>query len=161
MGTLTTHAKRRLEQQTIIIDGLMKELKMVSAQEEVRIMLTKVEERISKQEEKTGARKSFKFNHDRLGYEYGRVYTFAHKYGTLRAKEKLDIAGNSDATLSNTDISSDPGSSADEAPQQKLDFHGEMRLIQPAMPQSTRGRGRGRGGTKRGGKRGKGKGFKE
>ncbi|KAJ1215061.1 hypothetical protein NDU88_002671 [Pleurodeles waltl] len=35
-----------------------------------------------------------------------------------------------------TDDSSDPGSSADETPLNKLDFRGEMRLMQMAAPQS-------------------------
>ncbi|KAJ1107560.1 hypothetical protein NDU88_004950 [Pleurodeles waltl] len=120
-----------------------------------------MKERISKQEEEVRARKAHTFNHDRLDYEYGRIYTFARKYDALRAKEKCNTVGKSDATLSNTDISLDLGPSADEAPQQKLDFHGEMRLIHLAMPQSIRGRGQGRGGTKRGGERGEGKVFKE
>ncbi|KAJ1182402.1 hypothetical protein NDU88_007592 [Pleurodeles waltl] len=122
-----------MEQQTRIIEELIKEFEMVLIQEEVKILLMKMEECISKQKEETRAQKVHTFNRDKPDYEYGSFYIFAHKYDTLRAKETLNIMGRSDATPSNTDVSSDPGSAADKALRHKLNFQGEIKLMQMAI----------------------------
>ncbi|KAJ1110631.1 hypothetical protein NDU88_007980 [Pleurodeles waltl] len=148
MGTLITQAKRHMDEQIKNIEDLMKELETVSKQEEVKQLLGKMEERITKQEEEIKARKAHKFNSDKLHYEHGRIYTFARKYDTLRIKENMNVGGEMAANYSNTDISSELGSSADEAPFNKLDFQGEMCLMQMATPQTGRSRERGGGGTR-------------
>ncbi|KAJ1090718.1 hypothetical protein NDU88_003847 [Pleurodeles waltl] len=106
----------------MIIEELIKELEGLPNQEEVNSMITSMEERFAKQKNEIRTHKAHKFNCDRLDYEYGRIYTFARKYETLRTKEQFNTAARSAATVSSTDLSSDPGSSADETPQQKLDF---------------------------------------
>ncbi|KAJ1082720.1 hypothetical protein NDU88_002885 [Pleurodeles waltl] len=107
-----------------------------------------MEERIAIQEEEIKTRMAHKFNRHKLDYEHGRIYTFARKYETLRIKEKMNNGGEMASNYGNTDVSSDPGSSADETPPNKLDFQVEMRLIQMATPQPGRSRGRDRGGTR-------------
>ncbi|KAJ1090161.1 hypothetical protein NDU88_003296 [Pleurodeles waltl] len=112
-----------------------------------------MEEQIKKKEDEIKTQKAHKFDRDKFDYEHGRIYTFARKYDTLRMKEKMNQRGDVSGNLSYTDISSDPGSSADEAPPNKLDLRGEMQLMQMATLQSGRSRGRGRGGRRRGGER--------
>ncbi|KAJ1186669.1 hypothetical protein NDU88_003450 [Pleurodeles waltl] len=93
-----------MEQPTKIIEELAKELQVAPNQEKVKIMLAKMEERILKQEEETKAGKAHTFNQEKLDYEYGRIYTFARKYNTLRAKEKINVGVRLDATPNNTDV---------------------------------------------------------
>ncbi|KAJ1192859.1 hypothetical protein NDU88_002165 [Pleurodeles waltl] len=109
MGTLITQAKQRMEEQIKNIEDLMKELEKVSNQEEVQMLLGKMEERVTKQEEEIKKRKAHKFNRYKLDYEHGRIYTFARKYDTLRIKEKMNIGGDMAVIYSKTDVSSDPG----------------------------------------------------
>ncbi|KAJ1120813.1 hypothetical protein NDU88_008962 [Pleurodeles waltl] len=155
MGTLITQAKRHIDEQIKVIKVLMKELEKVSNQEELQQLLGKMEEQIKKQEDEIKTRKAHKFNRDKMDYEHGRIYTFVCKYDTLRIKEKINNGGDVTVNYSITDVSSDPGSSADEAPLNKLDFRGEMRLMQMAVLQPGRSRVRGRGGKRRGGGRGR------
>ncbi|KAJ1203613.1 hypothetical protein NDU88_007397 [Pleurodeles waltl] len=154
MGTLITQAKRHMEAQMNNIETLIKELEGISYQKEVSVLLEKMEERIKKKQDEIKTRKAHKFYRDNLDYEHGKIYTFVRKYDTLRTKDKMDIRENVNVQL--TDVSSDPSSSADEAPLNKLDFQEEMLLMQMAMPYSGKSRGRGRGGTRQGGGRGKG-----
>ncbi|KAJ1185125.1 hypothetical protein NDU88_001920 [Pleurodeles waltl] len=155
MGTLITQSKRRMDEHTKAIEALTKVLELTLNQHEVQLLLEKMEERINKKEDEIKMRRIQKFNRDQFDYEHGRIYTFARKYDTLRMKEKMNQGGDVGTSLGNTDISSDPRSSADEASSNKLDFQGEMRLMQMSTPQSGRRRGRGRGGTRQGGGRGK------
>ncbi|KAJ1143573.1 hypothetical protein NDU88_009880 [Pleurodeles waltl] len=148
MGTLITQAKRHMDEQIKIIEALTKELAKISNQEKMQQLLGKMEECIRKQEDEIKIRKAHTFNRDKLDYEYGKIYTFARKYDTLRMKEKMNNGKEVAANYSNTDVSSDPGSSADETPLNKLDFRGEMRLMQMATPQSGKSRGQGRGDTR-------------
>ncbi|KAJ1115571.1 hypothetical protein NDU88_003793 [Pleurodeles waltl] len=122
MGTLITEEQQCMEEQIKQIEELMKELEKLSKQKEVKQLLGKMEEQIAKQEEEIKTQKAHKFNRDKLDYEPFRIYTFARKYETLRIKENMNNGGEMAANYSNTDVSSDPGSSADEAPPNKLDF---------------------------------------
>ncbi|KAJ1217917.1 hypothetical protein NDU88_005504 [Pleurodeles waltl] len=151
MDTLITQAQQRMDEQIKIIEVLIKELEKASNQQEVQRLLEKMEERINKKEDEIKTWKAHKFNRDKMDCEHGGIYTFARKYDTLRTKEKMNIGGDVSANHTNTDVSLDTGSSADEAPLNKLGFRGEMRLMQMATLQSGRSRGRGRGGTRRGG----------
>ncbi|KAJ1143101.1 hypothetical protein NDU88_009412 [Pleurodeles waltl] len=155
MDTLITQSKRRMEEQTHKIEQLTKELEKMGNSQEIQQLLVKMEERITKKEDEIKTRKALKFNRDKKDYEVGRIYTFARKYNTLRAQDKIATTDSSKLTANSVDDSSDLSSSADEAPANKLDFHGEMRLLQSVMPQSNRSRGRSRGGTRRGGGRGR------
>ncbi|KAJ1191476.1 hypothetical protein NDU88_000792 [Pleurodeles waltl] len=141
MGTLITQAKRRMEEQIKIIEQLTKELERAANQQEVQHLLLKLEERIKKKEDEIKIRKAHKFDRDKMDYEHGRIYTFARKYDTLRMKEKMNNRGDVSVNYIHTDESSDPGSSADEAPLNKLDFQGEMRLMEMTTPQSGESRG--------------------
>ncbi|KAJ1097657.1 hypothetical protein NDU88_002774 [Pleurodeles waltl] len=161
MGTLITQAARRMVEQSKIIEQLIKELEKAANQQEVQHLLMKMEEQIKKKDDEIKTRKTHKFNRDKMDFDHGRIYTFARKYDTLRLKEKINNGGDGNIQPNHTDESSDPGSSADEAPLNKLDFRGEMRLMQMATPQSGRSRGRGRGGTRRGGGRGRDSKHKE
>ncbi|KAJ1198197.1 hypothetical protein NDU88_002041 [Pleurodeles waltl] len=136
------------------IEVLIKELEGISNQQEVQLLLEKMKECIKKKEDEIKTHKAPKFYGDKLDYEHGKIYTFTRKYDTLRTKDKMDTRENVNVQL--TDVSFDPGSSADEAPLSKLDFQGEMRLMQIATPYSGKRRGRGRGDTRRGGGRGRG-----
>ncbi|KAJ1088343.1 hypothetical protein NDU88_001500 [Pleurodeles waltl] len=151
MGTLITQAKRRMASQMNSIEILFKELEGISNQQEVSALLEKMEEHIKKKEDEIKIRKAHKFHRDKLDYEHSRIYTFACKHDTLRIKDKMDIRENVNLQLK--DVSSDPSSSADEAPLNKLDFQGEIRMMQMAMVHPSKSRGR--GGTRRGGGRGK------
>ncbi|KAJ1201286.1 hypothetical protein NDU88_005099 [Pleurodeles waltl] len=129
-------------------DGLQKlqkaipqESEKILNQQEVQQLLEKMEERINKKEDEIKIQKAHTFNRDKSDYEHGRIYICARKYDTLMMKEKMNLGGDVSANLSNTDISSDPGSSADEALSNKLDFRQEVRLMQMAMLQSGRSRG--------------------
>ncbi|KAJ1199218.1 hypothetical protein NDU88_003056 [Pleurodeles waltl] len=155
MGTLIDQAKRRMEEQIRITDQLMKELEKVGNTQEVQLLM-KMEERIKKKEDEIKVRKAHKFNRDKKDYELRRIYTFARKYNTLRVQDKTNPAEDTNQQLISVDESSDLSSSADEA-SNKLDFHGEMRLMQMVTPQSSRHKGRGRGGTRRRGARGRNK----
>ncbi|KAJ1191449.1 hypothetical protein NDU88_000765 [Pleurodeles waltl] len=151
MGTLITQAKRRMDEQINKIEQLTKELEKIANQQNVSNQLAKMEERIKNKEEEIKSRKAHKFNRDKLDYEHRRIYTFARKYDILRTKY-VPKSGAEDAIhQTSTDDSSEIGSSADEAPHNKLDFQGEMRLMQLATPPSGLNRRRGRGVRRRGG----------
>ncbi|KAJ1119531.1 hypothetical protein NDU88_007716 [Pleurodeles waltl] len=125
MGTLITQAKQHREEQIKIIECLTIELEKLSNQQEVQHLLEKMEEQIKKKEDEIKTWKAHKFNRDKTEYEHGRIYTFARKYDTLRVKEKMNNGGDVSANHSTTDVSLDLGSSADEAPLNKLGFQGE------------------------------------
>ncbi|KAJ1179665.1 hypothetical protein NDU88_004899 [Pleurodeles waltl] len=93
MGTLIIQAKRRLDEQTKIIEALIKESEKVSNQHEVQQLLEKMEECIKKKEDEIKIQKAHKFNRDKSNSEHGRIYTFARKYDTLRMKEKINLGG--------------------------------------------------------------------
>ncbi|KAJ1216253.1 hypothetical protein NDU88_003857 [Pleurodeles waltl] len=154
MGTLIDQAKRRMEEQIQIIDELMKEREKVGNTQEIQQLLTKMEERIKKKEDEIKMRKAHKFNRDKKDYELGRIYTFACENNTLRVQDKINPVEDTNQQVTSVNESSDLSSSADEAAN-LLDFHGEMRLMQMVMPQSSRHRGRDRGGTRREGGRGR------
>ncbi|KAJ1116529.1 hypothetical protein NDU88_004739 [Pleurodeles waltl] len=124
MGTLITQAKRLMEAQMGIIETLLKVIEGILSQQGVPLLLEKMEERIKKKEDKKKTRKAHKFHRNKLDYAYGKIYTFARKYDTFRTQDKMEIRENVNNQL--TDVSSDPSSSADEAPLNKLDFQGEM-----------------------------------
>ncbi|KAJ1101286.1 hypothetical protein NDU88_006358 [Pleurodeles waltl] len=65
MGTLITQAKRRMEEQTQVIDRLMKELEKMGNSQEVQQLLMKMEERIKKKEDEIKTHKALKFNRDK------------------------------------------------------------------------------------------------
>ncbi|KAJ1184764.1 hypothetical protein NDU88_001567 [Pleurodeles waltl] len=161
MGTLITQAKRRMDEQITKIEQLTKDLKKTVNQQEVSNQLAKMEERIKNKEEEIKSRKAHKFNRDKLDYEHGRIYTFARKYDSLRTKDvsksRVEVA----IHQTSADDSSEIGSSADEAQRNKLDFQGEMCLMQMAMPHPGQNRRQGRGGGRRGGARGRGNQHKE
>ncbi|KAJ1163010.1 hypothetical protein NDU88_003473 [Pleurodeles waltl] len=140
MGTLNTHAKCHMEQQTVRIEELLKEMECIRDKQEGKTQLTKMEEHIAKQEDDIFYIKLTNFFGDKLDYQYGRIFKFAQKYESLRAKEKISTPGQINMVSSNTKVSSDPRSSADEDPNEKLDFHREMRLFRMATPQCGRGR---------------------
>ncbi|KAJ1176509.1 hypothetical protein NDU88_001787 [Pleurodeles waltl] len=94
MGTLITQAKRRMEEQTQVIERLMKELGKMAESQEVQQLLMKMEERIKKKEDQIKTHKALKFNGDKKDYELGRIYTFARKYNTLRAQDKMNLTEN-------------------------------------------------------------------
>ncbi|KAJ1217810.1 hypothetical protein NDU88_005397 [Pleurodeles waltl] len=129
-----------MDEQTKIMEALIKESEKILNQQEVQQFLEKMEERIKLKEDEIKIRKAHTFNRDKSDYEHGRSYTFARKYDASTMKEKINLGGDVSANLSNTDISSDPGSSADEAPSNKLDFRGEMRLMQMAVRQKQKQR---------------------
>ncbi|KAJ1162530.1 hypothetical protein NDU88_002998 [Pleurodeles waltl] len=155
MDTLIIQSKRRMEEQTHKIELLTKELEKMGNSSEIQQLLMKMEERIAKKEDEIKLRKASKFNRDKKDYEVGRIYTFARKYNTLRAQDKIAMTDSPNVTTNLVEDSSDLSSSADEASANKLDFHGEMRLLQSITPQPNRGRGRSRGGSRRGGGRGR------
>ncbi|KAJ1092246.1 hypothetical protein NDU88_005358 [Pleurodeles waltl] len=110
-----------------------------------------MEERIKNKEEEIKSRKAHKFNRDNFDYEHGKIYTFARKYDTARIK---DVSKNgADGAIQHTSAndSSEIESSADEVPRNKLDFQGEMRLMQMVTPPPGQNRRRGRGNGRRGG----------
>ncbi|KAJ1191473.1 hypothetical protein NDU88_000789 [Pleurodeles waltl] len=161
MGTLITQAKRRMDDQIIKIEQLTKDLDKLANQQEVSNQLAKMEERIKNKEEEIKSRKAHKFNRDKLDYEHGRIYTFARKYDNVRTKD-ISKSGAEVATHHlSADDSSEIGSSADEAPRNKLDFQGEMRLMQMVTPPPGQNRRRGRGGGRRGRVRGRSNQHKE
>ncbi|KAJ1202114.1 hypothetical protein NDU88_005915 [Pleurodeles waltl] len=141
MGTLISQAKRCMEEQIQIIEQLMKEVEKAGDQQEIQQLLIKMEERIKKKEDEIKIHKAHKFNRDKKDYELGRIYTFARKYNTLRVKGKVNSVEDGNMQSNSVDGNSDLSSSADEASSNKLDFQGEMRLMQMAMPQSSRSRG--------------------
>ncbi|KAJ1084157.1 hypothetical protein NDU88_004310 [Pleurodeles waltl] len=144
MDTLIIQSKRRMEEQTHKIELLTKELEKMGTSSEIQQLLMKMEERITKKEDEIKLRKASKFNRDKKDYEIGRIYTFARKYNTLRAQDKVVMMDSPNITTNIVEDSSDLSSSADEASANKLDFHGEMRLLRSITPQSNRGRGRNR-----------------
>ncbi|KAJ1098038.1 hypothetical protein NDU88_003154 [Pleurodeles waltl] len=161
MGNLITQAKRQMNEQIIKIEQLTKELEKMANQQDVPNQLAKMEEQIKNKEEEIKSRKAHKFNRDKLDHEHGRIYAFARKYDILRTKDMLKSGVEAVAHHCSADDSSEIGFSADEAPQNKLDFQGEMRLMQMATPPSGPNRKRGRGGRRRGGGRGRGNQYKE
>ncbi|KAJ1100817.1 hypothetical protein NDU88_005892 [Pleurodeles waltl] len=151
MGTLITQAKRRMNEQITMIEQLTKDLEKISNQQEVSNQLAKMEERIKNKEEEIKSRKAHKFNRDRLDYEHGRIYTFAQKYDTARTKDVFKSGADGVAHHTSADDSSEIESSADEVPRNKLDFQGEMRLMQMVTPPPGQNHRRGRGSVRRGG----------
>ncbi|KAJ1180381.1 hypothetical protein NDU88_005602 [Pleurodeles waltl] len=135
IGTLIVKAKRRMDEQINKIEQLTKELEKIANQQDVSNQLTKMEKRIKKEEE-IKSRKAHKFNRDKLDYEHGRVYTFARKYDILRTKNVPKNGTEVIRHQASTDDSSEVGSSADEAPHNRLDFQGDMRLMRMATPPS-------------------------
>ncbi|KAJ1204509.1 hypothetical protein NDU88_008286 [Pleurodeles waltl] len=112
-----------------------------------------MEERIKSKEEEIKSRKAHKFNRDRLDYEHGRIYAFARKYDIARTKNVSTSGAEAVTHHVSAEVSSEIGSSADEAPRNKLDFQGEMRLMQMVTPPPGLNRRRGRGSGRRGGAR--------
>ncbi|KAJ1130711.1 hypothetical protein NDU88_009061 [Pleurodeles waltl] len=161
MGTLIIQDKRRMDEQIDKIEQLTKELEKVINQQDVSNQLTKMEEQIKNKEEEIKLRQAHKLNRDKLDYEHGRVYTFARKYYILRTKDVPKIGTEVVRHQASRDDSSEVGSSADEAPHNKLDFQGEKRLMQMATPPLGLNRRCGRGGGRRGGGRGRGNKQKE
>ncbi|KAJ1160036.1 hypothetical protein NDU88_000538 [Pleurodeles waltl] len=153
MGTLITQAKRRMEEQITKIEQLTKELEKMPNQQEISIQLAKMEERIKHKEDEIKSRKAHKFNRDKIDYEHGRIYTFARKYDTVRTKDMSQIGAECAVQQTSADDSSEVESSADEIPRNKLDFQGEMRLMQMITPPPGQNRRRGRGSGRRGGAR--------
>ncbi|KAJ1157551.1 hypothetical protein NDU88_010258 [Pleurodeles waltl] len=153
MGTLITQAKRRMEEQITKIEQLTKELEKMPNQQEISIQLVKMEERIKHKEDEIKSRKAHKFNRDKIDYEHGRIYTFARKYDTVRTKDMSQIGAECAVQQTSADDSSEVESSADEIPRNKLDFQGEMRLMQMITPPPGQNRRRGRGSGRRGGAR--------
>ncbi|KAJ1115181.1 hypothetical protein NDU88_003407 [Pleurodeles waltl] len=151
MGTLITQAKRRMDEQIIKIEQLTKDLEKIANQQEVSNQLVKMEEQIKNKEEEIKLRKAHKFNRDKLDYKHGRIYTFARKYDSVRTKEVSKSGSEAAVHHMSADESSEIGSSADEAPCNKLDFQGEMRLMQMVTPPPGQNRRRGRGNGRRGG----------
>ncbi|KAJ1097474.1 hypothetical protein NDU88_002592 [Pleurodeles waltl] len=151
MGTLITQAKRRMEEQIIKIEQLTKELEKMPNQQEISNQLAKMEERIKYKEEEIKSRKAHKFNRDKMDYEHGRIYTFARKYDTARTKDMSKSGADCAVPQISADDSSEIESSADELPRNKLDFQGEMRLMQMVTPPPGQNRRRGRGSGRRGG----------
>ncbi|KAJ1189466.1 hypothetical protein NDU88_006211 [Pleurodeles waltl] len=130
MGTLITQAKRRMDEQITKIEQLTKDLEKIANQQEVSNQLVKMEERIKNKEKEIKLHKAHKFNRDKLDYEHGRIYTFARKYDIARTKDVSKSGAEVAIHHISADDSSEIGSSADEAPQNKSDFQGEMRLMQ-------------------------------
>ncbi|KAJ1117928.1 hypothetical protein NDU88_006124 [Pleurodeles waltl] len=89
-----------------------------------------MEEQIKYKEEEIKSRKAHKFNRDKMDYEHGRIYTFARKYDTARTKDISKSGADCAVQHISADDSSEVESSADEIPRNKLDFQGEMRLMQ-------------------------------
>ncbi|KAJ1199364.1 hypothetical protein NDU88_003201 [Pleurodeles waltl] len=108
-----------MEEQSKIIESLIKELERAIDQQEVQHLLTKMEEQIKRKDE-IKTRKAHKFNRDKMDYEHGRIYTFARKFDTLRLKEKMNNRGHVNIQPNQTDGISDRRSSADETPLNKL-----------------------------------------
>ncbi|KAJ1217249.1 hypothetical protein NDU88_004844 [Pleurodeles waltl] len=161
MGTLITQAKRRMDKQITKIEQLTKVLEKMANQEEVSNQLAKMEEPIKNKEEEIKLRKAHKFNRDKLDYEHGRIYTFARKYDSVRTEDVSKSGTEVAIHHMSADESSEIGSSADEAPRNKLDFQGEMRLMQIVTPPPGQNRRRGRGSGRRGGVRGRSNQYKE
>ncbi|KAJ1215228.1 hypothetical protein NDU88_002837 [Pleurodeles waltl] len=153
MGTLITQAKRRMDEQIIKIEELTKDLEKIVNQQEVSNQLAKMEERIKNKEEEIKSRKAHKFNRDRLDYEHGKIYTFARKYDTARIKDVSKKGADGAIQHTSADDSSEIESSADEVPRNKLDFQGEMRLMQMVTPPPGQNCRCGRGNGRRGGVR--------
>ncbi|KAJ1207614.1 hypothetical protein NDU88_003004 [Pleurodeles waltl] len=153
MGTLVVQAKRRMEEQIIKIEQLTKDLEKIPNQQQVSNQLAKMEERIKYKEDEIKSRKAHKFNRDKLDYEHGRVYTFARKYDTARTKDMSKNGADGAVQHVSADDSSEIESSADEIPRNKLDFQGEMRLMQMVTPAPGQNRRCGRGSGRRGGER--------
>ncbi|KAJ1207162.1 hypothetical protein NDU88_002554 [Pleurodeles waltl] len=142
-----------MEEQIIKIEQLTKELEKMPNQQEISNQLAKMEERIKYKEEEIKSRKAHKFNRDKIDYEHGRSYTFARKYDTVRTKDVSKIGAECAVQQISADDSSEVESSADEIPRNKLDFQGEMRLMQMITPPPGLNRRRGRGSGRRGGAR--------
>ncbi|KAJ1104223.1 hypothetical protein NDU88_001635 [Pleurodeles waltl] len=145
MGTLITQAKRRMDEQITKVEQLTKDLEKITNQQEVSNQLAKMEEQIKNKEEEIKLRKVHKFNRDKLDYEHGRIYTFAWKYDSVRTKDVSKSGAQVAVHHMSTDDSSEIGSSADEAPRNKLDFQGEMCLMQMVTPPRGQNRRRGQG----------------
>ncbi|KAJ1090116.1 hypothetical protein NDU88_003253 [Pleurodeles waltl] len=144
-----------MDEHIIKIEQLTKDLEKIANQQEVSNQLAKMEERIKNKEEEIKLRKAHKFNRDKLDYEHGRIYTFALKYDIVRTKDVSKSGAEVAIHHISADDSSEIGSSADEAPRNKLDFHGEMRLMQIVTPPPGQNRRRGRGSRRRHGVRGR------
>ncbi|KAJ1158847.1 hypothetical protein NDU88_011520 [Pleurodeles waltl] len=153
MGTLLTQAKRRMDEQITKIEQLTKDLEKIVNLQEVSNQLAKMEERIKNKEEEIKLCKAHMLNKDKLDYEHGRIHTFARKYDIARTKDVSKSGAEVAKHHISADDSSEIGSSADEAPQNKLDFQGEMRLMQMVTPPPGQNRKSGRGSGRRGGVR--------
>ncbi|KAJ1197685.1 hypothetical protein NDU88_001541 [Pleurodeles waltl] len=123
-----------MDEQITKIEQLTKDLEKIANQQEVSNQLAKMEERIKNKEEEIKLCKAHKFNRDKLDYEHGRIYTFARKYDSGRTKDVSKSGAEVAVHHMSADDSSEIGSSADEAPRNKLDFQGKMRLMQMVTP---------------------------
>ncbi|KAJ1173739.1 hypothetical protein NDU88_005565 [Pleurodeles waltl] len=150
-----------MDEQIIKIEQLTKDLEKIANQQEISNQLAKMEERIKNKEEDIKSRKAHKFNRDKLDYEHGRIYTFAQKYDSVRTKDVSKSGAEVAIHHTSADDSSEIGSSADEAPRNKLDFQGEMHLMQMVTPPPGQNRRRGRGSGRRGRARGRSNQHKE
>ncbi|KAJ1199079.1 hypothetical protein NDU88_002917 [Pleurodeles waltl] len=150
-----------MDEQIIKIEQLTKDLDKIANQQEVSNQLVKMEERIKNKEEEIKSRKAHTFNRDKLDYEHGRIYTFARKYDSVRTKDVSKSGVEVAIHYMSADDSSEIGSSGDEAPRNKLDFQGEMHLMQMVTPPPGQNRRRGRGSGRRGGARGRSNQHKE
>ncbi|KAJ1082159.1 hypothetical protein NDU88_002329 [Pleurodeles waltl] len=101
-----------MDLQAAKIEMIIKEMERFKDDGEVKELLIKMVTSLQKYDEDNMERKARKCTRDRLDYQYGRVYTFAKKYDFLRSKEKLNVSKS--PSPSESDISSDPGSSAAE-----------------------------------------------
>ncbi|KAJ1213722.1 hypothetical protein NDU88_001354 [Pleurodeles waltl] len=115
-----------MELQTAKIEMIMKELEKFKDVEDAKDQLNKMEKALQKYKEEIIEQKARKFTRDKLDYQYGRIYTFAKQYDGLRSKNKLETLKS--PLLSESDISLDPGSNADEATV-KIGFQRELCLV--------------------------------
>ncbi|KAJ1216456.1 hypothetical protein NDU88_004058 [Pleurodeles waltl] len=112
----------------------MKELERFKDVEDVKEQLNKMEKSLQKYGKENMEQKVKKFTRDILDYQYGQVYTFSKKYDSLRSKGKLETS----KSRFLSDNSSDPGCSADEAVEEKIDFQKELCLVRMTTHQGGR-----------------------
>ncbi|KAJ1085298.1 hypothetical protein NDU88_005431 [Pleurodeles waltl] len=135
MKTLIKHAKRKTELQSLKIELLIRQLEKTREEQGVKDQLEKIEKRLQEYEAECMDRKSRKFTRHKLDYQYGRVYLLG-KSTDYRQKREWNCPI---MEQSESELSSDPGSSADESHGDKGDFQNELRLLRMNM---RRGRGR-------------------
>ncbi|KAJ1171200.1 hypothetical protein NDU88_003070 [Pleurodeles waltl] len=98
---LIKHAKRKMEQQSVKSEVILKELKKSKDNTMVKELLLKMEKTLQEYDNEIMERKARKCTRDSLDYQYGHIYMFAKKFDHLRANEKLDKPKNSTPSQSN------------------------------------------------------------